>query len=71
MNKVVINVGAMTYAIKLRKMLLRAGVESRQVKSLGVEGCSHGVEIQYHDFYSAIAILKESGIEYSIQDKEK
>jgi hypothetical protein len=71
LNKIIINVGAMTYAIKLRKMLARAGIESRQVKSLGNDGCTHGVEIMYHDFYSAIAVLKESEMEYSLRESTK
>ena len=71
MNKVTIYVGAMTYAIKLRKMLSRAGIESRQVKSLESEGCIHGVEIMYRDFYGVIAILKEYGIAYTVKEQEK
>ena len=69
MNKVIIYVGAMTYAIKLRKMLVRAGIESRQVKSLDGDGCTHGVEIMYRDFYGAIAILRESGMEYKVENR--
>ena len=61
----------MTYAIKLRKLLARAGIESRQIKSMENEGCTHGVEIMYHDFYSAIAVLKESGMEYSLTESAK
>ena len=71
MKKVIIYVGPMTYAIKLRKMLTRAGIESRQVKSLDGEGCTHGVEIMYQDFYSIIAILKESGMEYRVEVSTK
>ena len=69
MNKVIIYVGAMTYAIKLRKMLARAGIESKQVKSLDNDGCTHGVEIIYRDFYGAIAILRESGMEYRVENR--
>ena len=69
MNKVIIYVGAMTYAIKLRKMLARAGIESRQVKSLDGDGCTHGVEIMYRDFYGAIAILRENGMEYRVENR--
>ena len=71
MKKVIIYVGAMTYAIKLRKMLARAGIESRQIKSLDNGGCTHGVEIMYHDFYGAIAVLRESGMEYSVHESKK
>ena len=69
MNKVIIYVGALTYAIKLRKMLARAGIESRQVKSLDGDGCTHGVEIMYRDFYGAIAILRENGMEYRVENR--
>ena len=71
MNKVIIYVGAMTYAIKLRKMLARAGIESRQVKSLEGDGCTHGVEIMHRDFYGAIVILKDNGMEYTIKEQAK
>ena len=69
MNKVIIYVGAMTYAIKLSKMLARAGIESRHVKSLDNDGCTHGIEIMYRDFYGAIAILRESGMEYRVENR--
>ena len=71
MKKMIIYVGAMTYAIKLRKMLARAGIESRQIKSLDAEGCTHGVEIMYNDFYNAVAVLRESGMEYNIKESLK
>ena len=71
MKKVIIYVGAMTYAIKLRKKLTRAGIKTWQIKSLDGEGCSHGVEIMYPDYYSAIAILKDSGMDYRVEVSTK
>ena len=64
-NKII--VGSMTHAIKLKKILSRQGIASKQVKEIREEGCLHGVEIAAADLFSAIAILKESGIEYSVE----
>lgn len=73
MNKTTITVGSVTYAIKLRKLLIKAGIGSRLVKvdntSLN-KGCSHGVEILDSDFYQAIVIMKDNGIEYSVYNKQ-
>ena len=69
MNKITVVVGSVTYAIKLRRMLSRSGVEARQVKvdnfSGGV-GCSHGVEIDERELYSVIFILRDLGVEYTL-----
>ena len=69
MNNVTVTVGTVTYAIKLRKLLSRAGIRSRLVKVEGNEsaGCTHGVEIAREDFLNTIYIMKENGIPYSIK----
>ena len=71
MNSIIVTVGAVTYAIKLRKMLLRAGIRSKLVKTDGTDGsggCTHGIKIDERDYYSAIVVMKNSGIEYKIFD---
>ena len=69
MNSIIVTVGAVTYALKLKKLLLREGIRSKLVKvdgSAGSMGCSHGVEIDERDFYSAVVIIKNNGISYSV-----
>lgn len=69
MNNIVITVGTVTYAIKLRKLLSRDGIYARLMKVENVEGalgCIHGVEINERDFLRAVVIMKNNNIEYSI-----
>ena len=54
----------MTYGIKLKKLLSRQGIASRQVKDVKKDGCNHGVEIDRQNLYAAIAILREKDIAY-------
>jgi len=70
LNNVTVTVGTVTYAIKLRKLLSRAGIRSRLVKvegAAGGAGCTHGVEIDRSDFLNTIVIMKENGIPYSVK----
>lgn len=72
MNNIIVTVGAVTYAIKLRKLLSHGGIQSKLVKvedSKGGLGCIHGVELRESDFLSAVFIMKENRIEYSIYEK--
>ena len=69
MEKTVISIGSFTYAQKARRLLSRVGIEATLVKHDGIEtkaGCTHGIEIDGEDFYSAITVLKENGIAYSL-----
>ena len=68
MKNSTITVGSITYAIKLRKLLLREGVESELVKMADKKsnGCTHGVKISSSDLFRAVVIMREKGIEYSI-----
>ncbi len=69
MESTIVTVGAVTYAIKVRKLLAREGVRSKLVKIErpgSKNGCTHGVEIDDNDFYRAVVIMKENGINYSV-----
>lgn len=69
LNSTIVTVGAVTYAIKARKLFLRRGIQSKLVKvdsGKTQNGCTHGVEIDNVDFYAAIKILKDNGIAYSV-----
>ena len=68
----VLIVGSVTYAFKARKLLLRAGIDAKLIKVNGtasVTGCNHAIEINPDDFYSAVAILRENAVEYSVLSK--
>ena len=72
MSNTIVTVGSVTYAIKLQKHLLRAGIRSKLVKvgdSMS-RGCTHGLEIDNNDFYSAVKIMRESGIEYHVYKEQ-
>ena len=69
LNNTIITVGSVTYAIKLRKLLSRAGIRSKLVKTErpgSKNGCTHGVEIDEKDFYHAVVVMKENGISYKV-----
>ena len=75
MDTSILTVGSVTYAMKARKALLRAGVESSLVKvnvtESGMLGCRHGVEISNSDFYTAVAVLRDCRIDYQIYSGDK
>ena len=73
MNKITVILGGVTYAMKLKKLLLREGISSKPIKLSDAEaykGCVYGVEIDRTDFLRAVVIMKQNGIEYSVRNKE-
>jgi len=70
-KKIRIDLGSMTFAIKLKKILSRNGIKADQIKRVGNGGCIHGVEINERDLFSVIVLLREHNIDYSIENAEK
>ena len=69
MKSTIVTVGAVTYAIKLQKLLLRAGIRTKIIKVESPEednGCTHGVEINDERFLDAVFVMKENGINYRV-----
>ena len=69
MNTTTITVGSVTYAIKVRKLLERSGIAAMLVKvdsSKSERGCTYGINVNSENFYDAVAVLKNNGIEYSV-----
>ncbi len=69
MNNIIITVGSVTYAIKVKKLLERSGIRSTLVKVDGKKnkkGCTHGIKFQLLYLYDVIAILKSREIDYSV-----
>ena len=72
MNDIIVTVGSVTYAIKLKRLLSRANIRSKLVKVEDADiksGCQHAVSIRYEDFYKAVVIMREMNIPYSIYNK--
>jgi hypothetical protein len=72
LSNVIITVGSVTYAIKLKKILAREGIQSTLIKRESIDGrlgCSHGIELCEKDLYSAVVIMRENGISYSVEQK--
>ena len=72
MNTTTLTVGSVTYAIKVRKLLERAGVKSKLVKvdsSKSKSGCTYGIQLQTALFYDAVTVLKNNGINYSVYNE--
>ena len=66
MNTVTLTLGSVTYAIKVRKLLMKYKVNSTLIKVEGTneKGCAYGIKFNKSDFLSIIRILKENEIEY-------
>ncbi len=65
MNESIIEIGSMTYAIKAKKCLQRAGIPAETVKTANSPlGCVYGVRIPYRATFDARAVLIRCGIEY-------
>jgi len=70
MKKIIFMLGSSTYASKAKRALTRNGISAEYIKSTDSRnlGCSHGIEISYHDFIDAVAILKKENIQYSVKN---
>ena len=69
LNKTVVTVETVTYAMKARKLLLRCGIQSELIKTDSRDsgtGCRHGLEISNKDYFEAIRVLGENGIKFSV-----
>ena len=59
-----------TYAVKAKKLFEHAGLKATLVKSDSSatnKGCTYGVNIDARFLYDAVSILKNYGIEYSVE----
>lgn len=73
MSKTILNIGSVTYAMKARKILQRAGILSEVVK-LGVgeskRGCSYGIKFSTDKLYDAVMELKNNLINYELYSEK-
>ena len=70
MPKIIVTFNSITYALKGRKILTRAGIVSKLIKvdSDLTGGCTYGVEIEDRYYFDAIGALKNAGINYSVHN---
>ena len=65
MQKALIRLTSVTYAIRAQKLLERHGMRvtiKKFARSLQVNGCGYGIEINQTDLGKAADILNEAGI---------
>lgn len=73
-NDIILNIGSMTRAIKAKRILNREGIGISIIKlesKLYTSGCGYGIVFSEADEYTAIRILKENKIPYSVHEKNK
>ncbi len=69
MEKKLIKIGSITYALKARKALLSIGVRTRLIKtSSDSNGCAYSIEFSEEQLYTVIAELKRQGIDYELSN---
>ncbi len=71
-EQVILTVGSMTYAIKAKRILARAGIRiaiKKLDKTETKQGCAYGIEIPKDYLYTAVDRLKEARIPYSVYEK--
>lgn len=72
MNKTIISLGSVTYAIKAQKLLLGIKIHSKLVKldvGKSIDGCIYGLIITTDDYPKAVMELKKEGLTFSLYSK--
>ena len=71
---IILTVGSMTRAVKAKRILNRQGIGVSIIKlesQIHTNGCGYGIVFSEEDEYSAIRILKENKIPYSVYEKDR
>ncbi len=69
MNKTMLSLGSVTYAMKAKKALLAIRIHSKLVKldpGKSIGGCIYGLDISTADYPRAVMELKKEGIPFSL-----
>ncbi len=72
MNKTILTTESVTYAIKAKRLLSYSGIQSKLIKvdpSIKRNGCTHGILINNRDFLSAVKVLRDNEINYSVIER--
>ena len=69
MKETIIATGTVTYAIKGRDLLKRAGFSARIARDFGGSGCGYGISVK-GDAQKALELLRKAGIKvYEIKEQ--
>jgi hypothetical protein len=70
LNEITFILGSVTKATRVRRQLSSRGIKSEMAKRTCPDTgeCMHGVKTKKSDMYSAIAILRELGVEYTVEN---
>ena len=69
MQKRLIKIGSITYALKTKKVLAAIKVKVRIIKtSSDSKGCAYSIEIPEEQLFTVIAELKRQGIDYELSE---
>ena len=69
MKETIIATGTVTYAIKGRDLLKRAGFSARIARDFGGSGCGYGIAVS-GDVGRAVELLRKAGIKlYEIKEQ--
>ena len=67
MKNDILAVQTVTLAMKARKALSKQGIKSEIIKidsAIYQNGCSYGIELNSHDFFSAVSTMRDLGITF-------
>ena len=70
LSEITIILGSVTRASRVKRILASEGVKSSVTKSASKDTgeCPHGVRLNATDMYKAAMILRNQGIEYTVQN---
>lgn len=69
MKYIIISLGSVTNAMKARELLVSNKIHAKLVKPnkvLSEKGCVYGIKISVYDYKSAVALLSNDGIPFSV-----
>ena len=73
LKRSIVTVNTITIGMKGKKVLSKNGIKSNLVKidsSKNQLGCQYGLEFDGNDFYNAVSILRENGIQYGVYEEK-
>ena len=70
MQKRLIKIGTITYALKIKKALYSLGIRVRVIRtSADSNGCAYSIEFPEEHLLTVIAELKKHGIKYELNEE--
>ena len=69
LNKIIISVGSVTYALQAQRLLADTKIHSKLIKldsGSSPDGCIYGLIVTESDYLNAAILLKKGGIAFSL-----